>query len=104
MRLSDYDFELPEDRIALRPAEPRDAARLLVVEPGGGLADRQVRDLLDYLRPGDGLVLNDTRVIPARLAGVRIREESVVAVEATLHRRLAPNVWTAFMRPGKRLK
>lgn len=102
MRLSDFDFELPEDRIALRPAEPRDAARMLVVKPEG-LEDRQVRDLLDYLRPGDALVVNDTRVIPARLAGTRTRDDSTIAVEATLHRRLGPHRWTAFMRPGKRL-
>ena len=64
MRLSDFDFELPEDRIALRPAEPRDAARLLVVRPGQPLADHVVRSLPDFLRPGDALVFNDTRVIP----------------------------------------
>jgi S-adenosylmethionine:tRNA ribosyltransferase-isomerase len=104
VRLSDFDFELPEDRIALRPAQPRDAARLLVVPAGGGLDDRQVRDLPELLAPGDVLVLNDTRVIPARLAGVREREDSRVAVEATLHRRLAPDRWSAFMRPGKRLR
>jgi S-adenosylmethionine:tRNA ribosyltransferase-isomerase len=75
MRLSDFDFDLPEDRIALRPAEPRDAARLLVVRadapPGSQLADHVVRDLPDFLRPGDALVFNDTRVIPARLSGLR---------------------------------
>jgi S-adenosylmethionine:tRNA ribosyltransferase-isomerase len=104
MRLSDFDFELPEDRIALRPSEPRDAARLLVVPAHGALEDRSVHDLPDLLRPGDALVLNDTKVIPARLNGVRIRDESVVAVEATLHRRLSPSRWSAFMKPGKRLK
>ncbi len=103
MRLSDFDFDLPDDRIALRPASPRDAARLLVVRPQGR-EDLHVRDLPDLLQPGDALVFNDTRVIPARLDGVRVREESVVAVEATLHRRLTPSRWTAFMRPGKRLK
>ena len=71
MRLSDFDFDLPEDRIALRPAEPRDAARLLVVRPGQDLADHVVRELPDFLRPGDAMVFNDTRVIPARLAGLR---------------------------------
>jgi S-adenosylmethionine:tRNA ribosyltransferase-isomerase len=104
MRLSDFDFDLPEARIALRPAEPRDSARLLVVRPGEGLEDRIVRDLPALLRPGDALVFNDTRVIPARLTGVRERDGSSVAVEATLHRRLSPHAWTAFMRPGKRLK
>jgi S-adenosylmethionine:tRNA ribosyltransferase-isomerase len=103
MQLADFDFDLPEDRIALRPAVPRDAARLLVVAPGAPLRDLTVRDLPNELRAGDMLVLNDTRVIPARLKGVRHRGESQVAVEATLHRRLTPSRWTAFMRPGKRL-
>jgi S-adenosylmethionine:tRNA ribosyltransferase-isomerase len=104
MRLSDFDFELPDDRIALRPAEPRDAARLLVVRPGEPPADHVVRDLPAFLRSGDAVVFNDTKVIPARLFGVRERDGSAVAVEATLHRRLSPHRWTAFMRPGKRLK
>ncbi|CAN5199612.1 tRNA preQ1(34) S-adenosylmethionine ribosyltransferase-isomerase QueA [soil metagenome] len=103
MLLSDFDFDLPEDRIALRPAEPRDAARMLVVE-GERLEDRIVRDLPGFLRPGDAVVFNDTRVIPARLSGTRERDGQLVRVEATLHRRLAPNRWTAFMKPGKRLK
>lgn len=110
MRLSDFDFDLPEDRIALRPAEPRDAARLLVVRPGQALADHVVRELPDFLRPGDALVFNDTRVIPARLSGLREgrttggADGTPVAVEATLHRRVSPSRWSAFMRPGKRLK
>jgi S-adenosylmethionine:tRNA ribosyltransferase-isomerase len=110
MRLSDFDFDLPEDRIALRPAEPRDAARLLVVRPGQPLADHIVHELPDFLRPGDAMVFNDTRVIPARLAGLREgrttggADGTPVAVEATLHRRLTPDRWSAFMRPGKRLK
>ena len=104
MKLSDFDFDLPDDRIALRPAEPRDAARLLVLPPEGGRLDRSVRDLPSFLRPGDILVFNDTRVIPARLNGTRARADSVAAVEATLHRRLSPSRWTAFMKPGKRLK
>ena len=103
MRLSDFDFELPPGAIALRPAAPRDAARLLVVRPGLPLQDGAVRDLPGLLAPGDVLVVNDTRVIPARLSGVRTRGEATAAVEATLHRRLAPDRWTAFMRPGKRL-
>ncbi|WP_374570070.1 tRNA preQ1(34) S-adenosylmethionine ribosyltransferase-isomerase QueA [Phenylobacterium sp.] len=103
MQLADFDFDLPDDRIALRPATPRDSARLLLVEPAAPLADLRVSDLPDLLRAGDVLVLNDTRVIPARLKGRRIRSESVVAVEATLHRRLSPSRWSAFMRPGKRL-
>src|SRR5271165_1972772 len=103
MQLADFDFDLPHDRIALRPSEPRDAARLLVVRPGEVFHDRVFSDLPDLLRPGDALVLNDTRVIPARLFGRRVRGETAVAVEATLHKRLAPDRWSAFMRPGKRL-
>ncbi len=108
MRTADFDFDLPDDRIALRPAEPRDSARLLVVRDGG-LEDRIIRDLPDFLRPGDALVFNDTRVIPARLSGVRERvgpegEMLTVAVEATLHHRDAPDTWSAFMKPGKRIK
>lgn len=103
MQLADFDFELPEDRIALRPVSPRDAARLLLVEPGRPLTDLTVADLPTLLRQGDMLVLNDTRVIPARLKGRRVREASDIAVEATLHRRLSPSRWTAFMRPGKKL-
>jgi S-adenosylmethionine:tRNA ribosyltransferase-isomerase len=104
MRVADFDFDLPEERIALRPASPRDSARLLLVHPGQGLQDLSVRDLPGLLRTGDVLVLNDTRVIPARLKGVRTRHGSCVAVEATLHRRVSAHVWRAFMRPGKRLQ
>jgi S-adenosylmethionine:tRNA ribosyltransferase-isomerase len=104
MRLSDFDFELPEERIALRPASPRDSARLLAVGADGAMTDRHVRDLPALLRPGDALVFNDTRVIPARLHGLRRREDaSVVAVEATLHRRLSSSRWAAFAKPGRRL-
>jgi len=108
MKTADFDFDLPEDRIALRPAEPRDSARLLVVR-NGDLADHVIADLPHFLQPGDALVFNDTRVIPARLSGVRERidpegETLTVAVEATLHHRDAPDVWSAFMKPGKRLK
>ncbi|WP_292036005.1 MULTISPECIES: tRNA preQ1(34) S-adenosylmethionine ribosyltransferase-isomerase QueA [unclassified Brevundimonas] len=108
MLTSDFDFDLPDDCIALRPAEPRDSARLLVVKDGA-LDDRIIRDLPDFLQPGDALVFNDTRVIPARLSGVRQRigpegETLTVEVEATLHHRDAPDVWSAFMKPGKRLK
>ena len=108
MKTADFDFDLPDDHIALRPAEPRDSARLLVVRDGG-LEDRIIRDLPDFLQPGDALVFNDTRVIPARLSGVRERvgpegETMTVAVEATLHHRDAPDVWSAFMKPGKRIK
>ena len=103
MTLADFDFDLPDTRIALRPAAPRDSARLLHVPSGQPLADMTVRDLPGLLRRGDVLVLNDTRVLPARLKGTRHRGESRVAVAATLHRQLSSDVWTAFMRPGKRL-
>jgi S-adenosylmethionine:tRNA ribosyltransferase-isomerase len=103
MKLADFDFHLPEERIALRPANPRDSARLLLVRPGAPLEDLRVRDLPNLLRAGDVLVVNDTRVIPARLKGVRVRGESRIAVEATLHQQRAGHVWTAFMRPGKKL-
>jgi S-adenosylmethionine:tRNA ribosyltransferase-isomerase len=79
LTLADFDFELPQDRIALRPAQPRDAARLLVVEPAAPLQDRVVADLPDLLRAGDLLVVNDTRVIPARLTGLRRRGEQAGA-------------------------
>jgi S-adenosylmethionine:tRNA ribosyltransferase-isomerase len=105
MRLSDFDFDLPQERIALRPARPRDAARLLAVGRDGGMDDRLVRDLPSLLRPGDALVFNDTRVIPARLRGERRREDGGRApVEATLHRRLSPSRWSVFAKPGRRLK
>ncbi|MDP1632083.1 MAG: tRNA preQ1(34) S-adenosylmethionine ribosyltransferase-isomerase QueA [Caulobacter sp.] len=110
MRLSDFDFDLPEQLIALRPSRPRETGRLLVVRPGEGMDDLTVADLPSLLQPGDALVFNDTRVIPARLDGRReARDEGggdghAVAVEATLHKRLAPDRWSAFMRPGKRLK
>ena len=83
MRVSDFDFDLPEKLIALHPAEPRDSARLLVVDPEVGLSDRHVPDLLWLLKPGDVLVVNDTRVLPARLYG---RKESGGAVEILLER------------------
>ncbi|QOF71894.1 tRNA preQ1(34) S-adenosylmethionine ribosyltransferase-isomerase QueA [Aminobacter sp. SR38] len=103
MRVDLFDFELPEANIALRPAEPRDMARLLCVRPDEALADLSVRDLPSLLNPGDVLVLNDTRVIPAQLKGVRVRGEAVAHVDATLHMRAAPDRWLAFMRPGKRV-
>ncbi|HKT53192.1 MAG TPA: S-adenosylmethionine:tRNA ribosyltransferase-isomerase, partial [Caulobacteraceae bacterium] len=104
MRLDAFDYDLPDDRIALRPAHPRDAARMLVVEPSGVLHDRQVLNLGEYLRAGDVLLFNDTKVIAARLSGTRERDGSLVRFEATLHRRLAAHRWSAFAKPGKRLK
>jgi S-adenosylmethionine:tRNA ribosyltransferase-isomerase len=106
MRTDLFDFDLPPDRIALRPIVPRDAARLLVVRPGADpdLDDRSVRDLPDLLQAGDVLVVNDTRVIPARLQGRRIgRGPTEPAIEATLYRRLDGARWRAFVRPAKRL-
>lgn len=106
MLVSLFDFELPEDRIALRPANPRDGARLLVVRPEAepSLSDRIIRDLPDLLRPNDIVVVNDTRVIPARLSGVRVRGEAVARIEATLHKREGDDRWRAFVRPAKKLK
>src|SRR5665213_3503454 len=104
MRVDQFDFHLPEDRIALHPAEPRDAARLLLVGADGRLADHHVRDLLDLLRPGDVLVVNDTRVIPAELSGTRRRGDSERKVSVNLHRRVDANSWLAFSRPAKHLR
>ena len=104
MRVDLFDFELPEASIALRPPVPRDAGRLLVVRPGAPLVDRTVRDLPGLLRAGDALVFNDTRVIPARLKGVRHRLGAPgLRMEAMLHLRAAPDTWRAFARPAKRL-
>jgi S-adenosylmethionine:tRNA ribosyltransferase-isomerase len=102
MRTDLFDFELPEALIALRPAETRDAARLLVVGRDG-LADREVRDLAGELHPGDVLVFNDTRVIPAALEGVRMRGELRARIAANLHRRISGNRWRAFVRPARKL-
>jgi S-adenosylmethionine:tRNA ribosyltransferase-isomerase len=104
MKVSDFDFQLPDGLIALRPASPRDSARMLVVRQAEPVADLRVSDLPELLRPNDAIVFNDTRVIAARLRGARERDGQQVAVEATLHRRLSPSRWTAFMRPGKRLR
>lgn len=107
MRIDLFDFELPEDRIALRPATPREAARLLVVRPGkdNRFADYHVGDLPAFLQPGDALVFNDTRVIPAQLEGVRFREGAGgQEVSATLHMRVSADRWKAFARPAKRIK
>lgn len=99
MLVSEFDFELPEERIALRPASPRDSARLLCVN-GAALADHVVRELPRLLRPGDILVGNDTRVIPAQLAGVRGHAH----VDVTLHKRLGAAEWIAFVRNARRLQ
>lgn len=104
MRLSDFDFDLPPDRIALRPARPRDSARLLSVAADGALTDLRVSDLPSLLRPGDVLVFNDTRVLRARLFGRRIRGESSIPVDANLLKPEGAGAWSALMRPGKRLR
>ena len=106
MRTNLFDFMLPEERIALHPASPRDAARLLVVRPHGEppLEDRSVRDLPDLLRADDALVLNDTRVIPAQLEGRRERDGAHAHISLTLIRRLGASRWQALARPAKRLQ
>src|SRR3954468_13464000 len=105
MRVDLFDFDLPEERIALRPAAPRDSARLLAVRPDGEprLEDRSVRDLPELLRAGDVLVFNDTKVIPARLHGLRARGEATARVEVLLHKREGAERWRASARPAKRL-
>lgn len=100
MRVDLFNFELPPESIALRPARPRDAARMLVVEGPDGIVDRHVRDLPSCLRPGDVLVFNDTRVIPAQLEGTR----GEARIGATLHKRIDLRRWQAFVRNAKRLK
>ena len=104
MRVSDFDFELPPERIALRPASPRDASKLLVVRQEA-LEDRIFRDLPDLLRAGDVLVFNNTRVIPASLSGHRIgRLGTTPRIEALLHLRLDGSRWKAFVKPAKKLE
>lgn len=104
MRVDLFDFELPPERIALRPARPRDAARLLVAD-AAGMHDKGVSDLPMLLRGGDVLVFNDTRVIPAQLEGRRHRDSTNVArIGATLHKRIDLRRWQAFVRNGKRLR
>jgi S-adenosylmethionine:tRNA ribosyltransferase-isomerase len=99
MRVDLFEFELPPERIALRPARPRDAARMLLVPGQGAFADLSVRDLSRVLRPGDVLVFNDTRVIPAQLEGRR----GEARIGATLHKRIDLRRWQAFVRNAKRL-
>lgn len=100
MRVDLFDFELPPERIALRPVAPRDAARLLLVAGDSDLADRGLLDLPGLLRAGDVLVFNDTRVIPAQLEGMR----GQARIGATLHKRVDLRRWQAFVRNGKRLR
>ncbi|MEJ2410518.1 MAG: tRNA preQ1(34) S-adenosylmethionine ribosyltransferase-isomerase QueA [Novosphingobium sp.] len=100
MRVDLFDFDLPPERIALRPARPRDAARMLVVDGAAPFADRHVHDLPDLLRKGDVLVFNDTRVIPAQLEGTR----GEARIGVTLHKRIDLRRWQAFVRNARRLK
>ena len=104
MRVDQFDFELPEERIALHPAEPRDAARLLLVDAQGGFTDLHVRDLLDILHAGDVLVVNDTKVLPAELRGLRVRGDSRRKIAFNLHKRLDAATWLVFARPAKQLQ
>ena len=107
MRVDQFDFDLPDENIALRPMSPRDQARLLVVRSDGRpvLEDARVCDLPSFLKPGDALVFNDTKVIPAQLEGVRLRDGAErTPVSATLHMRMDASRWKAFARPGKRIK
>ena len=99
MRVADFDFDLPADRIALRPARPRDSARLLLVK-GSDISDHQVLDLPGLLRAGDVLVFNDTKVIPAQLEGRR----GEATIGATLHKREGLREWRAFLRNAKRAR
>ena len=102
MKLADFDFDLPEGLIATRPARPRTSARLLLTE-GDRISDRRVSDLLDILRPGDRLILNNTRVIPARLFGTRQRGEAIAKVEVTLLEP-RPDGWRALAKPLRKVQ
>ena len=106
MRVDAFDFDLPEELIALRPASPRDAARLLVVREEGAREHRVMRELHDLLRTGDVLVVNDTKVFPARLHGRRMGRETGegAGIEIMLHKRISPSRFRALVRPAKRLK
>ena len=103
MRTDLFDFELPADSIALRPASPRDSARMLVVHPDSVLRDRVVTDLPLWLEPGDQLVVNDTKVISAQLKGRRIGRDTEPKIEATLIKRLDGSRWQALVKPAKKL-
>ena len=103
MDVSLFDFELPEAQIALRPAAPRDSARLMVVHGDGRIAHRRIIDLPDYLRAGDALLVNDTKVIPARLFGQRLRDTGQARIEILLHRRLSDDRYSVLARPARKL-
>jgi S-adenosylmethionine:tRNA ribosyltransferase-isomerase len=103
MRTDLFDFELPAANIALRPASPRDSARLLVVQPDGILRDRTIAELPQWLEAGDQLVVNDTKVISAQLKGRRIGRDTEPKIEATLIKRLDGSRWQALVKPAKKL-
>jgi S-adenosylmethionine:tRNA ribosyltransferase-isomerase len=103
MDVSLFDFDLPEERIALRPASPRDSARMMVVRGDGRVEHRLVRDLPDYLQAGDAMVVNDTRVMAARLHGERLRDTGPARIEILLHRRLAADTFSVLARPARKL-
>ncbi|MAL09537.1 MAG: tRNA preQ1(34) S-adenosylmethionine ribosyltransferase-isomerase QueA [Maricaulis sp.] len=108
MRLSDFDYDLPDERIALRPARPRDSARLLHIRADGSLGDHGVKDLASLLRPGDLLVSNDTHVLRAALTGERAARAvgggGAAKISVNLHTRDNARCWRAFVKPAKRLK
>ncbi len=104
MRVDEFDFNLPQNLIALHPVTPRDSARMLHVDAQGEVHDRGVTDLLAMLRPGDVLVVNDTKVLPAELTGIRLRGEFEAKVSFNLHKREGDATWLAFARPAKKLK
>lgn len=105
MRVENFDFTLPEDLIALRPVSPRDSARMLVVRQDGTFEHSFVRELPNYLDSGDVLVLNDTKVFPARLRGNRIaRGTTEPKIEVMLHKRIAPDRFLSFARPARKLE
>ena len=103
MDVSLFDFELPEAQIALRPAVPRDSARLMVVHGDGRIEHRRITDLPDYLRAGDAVLVNDTKVIPARLYGQRLRDAGPARIEILLHRRLSDDRYSVLARPARKL-
>src|ERR1700720_716882 len=103
MRTDLFDFDLPAGQIALRPASPRDSARMLVVQPDGVLRDRLITDLPHWLEPGDQLVVNDTKVISAQLRGRRIGQSTEPKIEATLIKRLDGSRWQALVKPARKL-
>lgn len=104
MLVDQFNFDLPEDRIALRPMRPRDAARMLIVSPNNQFLDKQVSDLPFMLRPGDALVINNTKVIHARLKGERSWNGVKAAIEATLIEKLNEQSWIALIKPAKNFK